>query len=308
MRLNKNLKKNLILLFKILFVFSLFYFLAQKGLISLQATQNALKQWKIIVPAVAVLLFTSLLGVIRWQWLLQAQGICLPWTRTFQLTFIGNFFNIALPGAVSGDIVKAIYIGQEMPGKRSGAFGSILFDRLAGVAALVLVSAATLLLGFRTYEHSPMLQAIQIVLIPAALGVILFFVYLFCVKEHHDPLLKLFQTIEKTWSKAGIFTRLYSSLRHYHHCRGTVIKVMILSAGVHLAVGWSCFHFAQALGETQILLQSLWIVVPLGLLVTAIPVAPAGVGIGNVAFFYFFHLIGSERGADVFILYALTSI
>ena len=50
---------------------------------------------------------SAFLGPIRWQLLLRAQGIKLSMGRTAQLTLIGNFFNIALPGAVSGDFVKA---------------------------------------------------------------------------------------------------------------------------------------------------------------------------------------------------------
>src|SRR5690242_11994461 len=100
---SSTLKKRVTLFIKLSFVFGLLYFLAQKGFISVQATQNALKQWQKIVPAVGFMFFAAFLGVIRWQWLLQAQNIHLSLMRTFQLTFIGNFFNIALPGAVSGD-------------------------------------------------------------------------------------------------------------------------------------------------------------------------------------------------------------
>jgi len=86
------------------------------------------------------------------------------------------------------------------------------------------------------------------------------------------------------------------------------MKVLVASILIHLTVGWCCLNFAQALGEFQLSLGSLYIVVPLGLLITAIPVAPAGVGTGNLAFLYLFHLIGSERGADVYSLFALTNI
>lgn len=303
-----GVKQKLVLLLKFTFVFGLLYFLVRKGFISVQATQQALKQWETILPAILALFGTTLLGVVRWQILLKAQNIHLKWTRTLQLTLVGNFFNIALPGAVSGDFVKAYYIGKEMKGLKSRAFGSILLDRLAGLSALALVSAGALIANLKTYLHSPLLSAIQFMVLMAAGAVIAFYAYLFLVREHHDPLLYCFRLLEKKVAKAASLSRIYESIRHYHHHRIAVLQVLIISGIIHLTVGWCCMSFAQALGENQISLLSLYVVVPLGLLITAIPVAPAGVGTGNVAFLYFFHLLGSERGADVYSLYALTNI
>jgi uncharacterized membrane protein YbhN (UPF0104 family) len=65
---------------------------------------------------------------------------------------------------------------------------------------------------------------------------------------------------------------------------------------------------AYALGETQLTLLPVYVVVPIGLLITAIPVLPAGVGTGHAAFLYLFGLLGSQRGADIFSLYALGQI
>jgi uncharacterized protein (TIRG00374 family) len=304
----KVLRARFFTLLKLVFVALLLYYLAQRGFISVHATQTALTQWQMILPAFSVLLLTAFLGVFRWQWLLQAQGIHLRFSRVLQLTLIGTFFNIALPGAVSGDLVKAFYVGKETGGKKSRAFGSILFDRVAGLSALVLVSASSLALGFKSFLNSPLFSAIQVLLGVAACGVVFFYGYLFLVREHHDPVFCLLRSLEIRFPKTSAISRIYASLRHYHNHRLTVLKVLLLSMFIHLCVGWVCSCFAQALGETHLPLLSLYVVVPLGLLMTAIPIAPAGVGTGNIAFLYFFHLMGSERGADVFSLMAVSNI
>ena len=110
-------KRHAILVLKLTFIVTLLYFLFKKGFISIQATQQALKQWQIILPAVCGLLFTTLMGVLRWKWLLEAQGINISFFRTLQLNFIGIFFNMALPGAVSGDVIKVFYVGKEAKGQ-----------------------------------------------------------------------------------------------------------------------------------------------------------------------------------------------
>lgn len=305
-----KLKKNqLLLVFKFLFVIALLSFLVSKGFISVSATQTALSEWKKMVPAMIVMLILGpVVGVIRWRWLLAAQGIQLSFMKIAQLTFIGNFFNIALPGAVSGDFVKAYYVGQEAEANRSKAFGSILFDRLVGVSALVMVSGTALIFGYNGYANSQLLGGIRALVTIALACVVLFYTYLFLVTDHYDPLLKMLRLLDRKISKLKALTSIYEGVKQYHHHRLVVLKAILISAFIHLAVGFACLNFAQALGENQLDQLSVWVVVPLGMLVTAVPVAPAGVGTGNVAFYYFFHLIGSERGADIFSLYALGNI
>ncbi len=295
-------------LLKFILVAGLLYFLIHKGFISVSAISQALAQWEKIAPAIFLLLLTTPLGALRWQWLLQAQNIQIPWLKTLQLTLIGNFFNIALPGAVSGDFVKAYYVAKLVHGEKSPALGSILFDRVAGVSALVLVSSGAMMIGLRTYYQSSLFQAIQFLMMTAACIVLVFYTYLFLVKERQDPLLRLLKKLEKKLSYISALTRVYRSMRHYHHHRLTVIKVLGASIAIHLSVGWSCLIFAQTLGATSLPLLSLYVIVPLGLLVTAIPIAPGGIGTGNVAFLYLFQLLGCDRGADIYSLFALQQI
>ena len=295
---------------KISFVVGLLYFLGKKGFISLDQTQHAILQWRYSLPGMCAFMFTSMLGVIRWQLLLKAHGIRLPFWRTFQLTYIGLFFNIALPGAVSGDFVKAFYVGKEAQGAKTKAFGSILFDRVAGLSALVVLSAIAFLIQMAQMSDSNVLRALQLFVTVAAAVVIAFYAYLFLVREKHDPLLRIFGTLEKRVPKLGIFARTYEALRHYHSHRATVLQVLGISVIIHLAVGAGFLFYAYALGETQLSLLSLYIIVPIGLLITAIPVLPAGVGTGHAAFLWLFGLLGCQKGAgaNIFSIYALSQI
>lgn len=304
--------KHLKTLLKTVFVFGLLYFLTQKGFISVQDTKRAFDNWQLLLPALLMLCTLVVLGAVRWRWLLEAQGIEMNFMRVFELTLVGNFFNIALPGAVSGDFVKAFYIGKDLPGKRASAFGSILFDRIAGLSGLVLVGGAAMILeGFTQHvdlESARMLMVLKPFMILCALGTIVFYSYLFLVKESWDPVLLTLRKLEAKMPKAGSITRIYEGTRHYHHHRWTVIKVLAISVVIHMTVGWAFLQFAHALGSDQLPLLGVYTIFPFGLLVTAVPVAPAGVGTGHAAFHYLFNLIGSARGADIFTLFALSQI
>ncbi len=292
--------------FKLLIVGVLLLFLGKKGFISFEKTSQAFTQLEFVIPAVLAILATNLLGVVRWQILLRAQNIHLKLARTFQLTFIGNFFNLALPGAVSGDFVKAFYVAKETDGRRGRVFGTILFDRVMGLSALVFVSAGALLLAIDSQWGGPVFKGIKIFVVAAAIGTLSFFTYLFLVKEHHDPLRRLFQKLERLHPKAGAFGRIYDGLRHYHNHRISVLKALGISIVIHLLVCFSALNFATALGEIDLAPLAVFAVVPMGLLVTAIPIMPGGIGTGHAAFGWLFVLLASQRGADVFSMVVLT--
>jgi uncharacterized protein (TIRG00374 family) len=252
--MHNHSKHRLIPILKFVLISALLYFLFRKGFISVQATHQALQEWQIMVPAIACLFLTTCLGVQRWRWLLEAQGIQIPLGRVFQLALIGNFFNVALPGAVSGDFVKVFYIGKEVHGHRSKAFGSVLFDRVAGLTALILVSAGALLMNYQVYVNTPLLKAIEFFVESAATCFLIFYTYLFFVREHRDPLLKLLVQLSTRLPRTGFLVKIYTSLKHYHNHRVTVVKVIVLSVIIHLIVGWSCLQFTM---HSEILM-SLW--------------------------------------------------
>ncbi len=306
--MEKKLKSKIKLVLKLAFVCGLLFFLAKNGFISMQHTGEAFGRWDKMVPAFLGLAVTLVLGVTRWQILLRAQNIQLSWGKIFQIALIGNFFNIALPGAVSGDFVKAFYIGNEIQGKRAWAFGTILFDRVAGLSALVILSAGALTLGLKNFYGTSLYSAIHLFVVVAAICVLSFFAYLFLVREHHDPVLRILRAAEKKFVKLGSFARIYEGLRAFHNHRLAVIATLLLSVLIHLIVGWIFLTFAEALGDVNLSLLSVYVVFPLGLLIVAIPVAPAGIGTGHAGYSFLFGLIGSQRGADVFTLFALANM
>ncbi|MBY0469971.1 flippase-like domain-containing protein [bacterium] len=288
---------------KISVVAALLYFLAAKGFLSISETKKAFRHWQTFA-AISLLVVTSILGATRWQWLLQAQGIRLKWTRVFQLAYIGNFFNIALPGAVSGDFVKAIYISKEIKKGASQALGAILLDRILGLSALMLVSALAMVLDYRTLAGGPLLRAIRVVVIAASLFFLAFYSFLFLVKEKKDPLLKLLVSLQNKFKRAEALVGIYQGLRHFQSHRAVVAKALLLSIVVHVLVAIAFMGFAYSLGARGLDPLSVMVIVPIGLLVTAVPVAPAGVGTGHVAFTWLFQFLGTLRGADIYSLFA----
>jgi len=66
----------------------------------------------LLLTALALYGFVVGITVRRWQMLLAVQGVHISFPQAARLTMIGVFFNLAIPGAVSGDLVKMGYIAK----------------------------------------------------------------------------------------------------------------------------------------------------------------------------------------------------
>ena len=293
---------------KLALVVALLYLLGTSGYLSMELTRRALSHHGEMLLAGGLLLATVLMCSWRWRQLLRAQGISLSLARVTALTFVGNFFNLALPGAVSGDFVKAFYIGREAPERRGLAFGSILFDRVMGLSALVIVSAAALAFTMDGAKDGAIMKSVQALVFALAGGFCLFYAYLFVVRPENDIALRLLKSLEARVPRLATVAQIYLGVRHFHDHRITVLGTFLVSVAIHLTLGVVFLALARALGEGQLSLPQVYSVVPTGILISTIPVAPAGLGTGHAAFLVLFRLVGSERGADMFTLYAMGNI
>jgi uncharacterized membrane protein YbhN (UPF0104 family) len=165
-----------------------------------------------------------------------------------------------------------------------------------------------MILTHATGSAPQLFAPVQFSVVLGALCVLVFYTYLFLVKEHHDPVLILFKKTELKIKKLATLTRIYEGLRHYHSHRWTVIKSVLISVLIQTATAWSILKFGNALGVKTIPYLSVCVLAPLGLLVTAIPIFPAGVGTGHAAFLYLFSLAGTDRGADIFTFSVLGNV
>jgi uncharacterized protein (TIRG00374 family) len=117
------------------------------------AIREADYRW--IGAAIIAYLFVELAAVVRWQILLKVQGINLGNGRVFALFLIGMFYNQFLPGGTGGDIVKTYLLWKETPDKKSGGLLAVLFDRMIGLIALIVITAVLVFLRYRWLTSTP---------------------------------------------------------------------------------------------------------------------------------------------------------
>jgi glycosyltransferase 2 family protein len=128
-----------------------------------------------LIPGFLSFGMVLVISAFRWQLLMRVQGIRLGWFRVWQLVLIGMFFNLCLPGGVGGDLIKVFFAMREAPRAKSGVFLSIVVDRIAGMFALILVSAGVFLCFREALMALPMVRAFLVtvaVIFAAFLGLI----------------------------------------------------------------------------------------------------------------------------------------
>src|SRR5208337_4603750 len=92
--------------------------------------------------ALGVLIFQCSLIITYLRWYLLVRVIEPRFTlrSTMLLGFIGYVFNLVIPGAVGGDLIKAAYLVR-MHIKRTQAIASMVIDRILGLLALFILAA-----------------------------------------------------------------------------------------------------------------------------------------------------------------------
>jgi len=86
---------------------------------------------------------------IRWWLLLRIQDIRISLWEAIRLSFLGQFFNLVVPGTVGGDLVKAYYAAKHTP-RKAAVLLSVFADRILGLAELTLIAALALAVAVAT--------------------------------------------------------------------------------------------------------------------------------------------------------------
>lgn len=274
--------------------------MVQQDLLSLAPIRTAISRWPWVLGGWACISCTTAIAIIRWHVLIRAQQIPIPLRRTVQSAFVGLFFNVFLPGSLSGDLVKGYYVVRAVPGHTAAAVSSIMFDRLVGLSGLITLAAIALVVGSGG-EWAHMLGApIALAVASVASAVVMFYAALLGLSEERDPILRTLRRLAARFAFLSGVLGVFEGVRVYHDKRRVTLAAVAASMVAHgfLVLAWVCF--VRAMEIEGIPVAALFVVVPIGMLVASIPIGPAGIGTGHAAFLAVFALLGSSRGADLF--------
>ena len=255
-----------------------------------------------------------LFGAFRWHWLVNSQRLTLTISQAIRLTWIGIFFNNFVPGQTGGDLIKAYYIAKNSPQKRLTAVLTVIADRIIGLSALIVVSLVTVTLYFERFREIAIL--LWLGLIAGALCVVIL------LKRSVRRKLGLSALVKKLPAKlTDLIQQLDTAIRQYKGHKHGLTLWWGLSILNHIVNMLGIYALSRAI-NMGVPAVEFFALVPVIFIVSALPIAPNGWGIGEALFGNLFGQYGaaylpdnananqimSTRGVALSILFRLLSM
>ncbi|MHB8864028.1 MAG: lysylphosphatidylglycerol synthase transmembrane domain-containing protein [Pirellulaceae bacterium] len=253
------------------------------------------KHWPMLLGALAIVFCAVSLTFVRWYLLVRALDLRFPLQDAFRLGFLGFLFNFISVGSVGGDLFKAFFIAREQPGRRTEAVATVVVDRVVGVYALVLLTSSVICIGGIPNANRDVTAICQLTLAATALGVV-GIVSLLILGFAGGTWFEFMTGVPKIGKTLG---QLMGAARIYRQRWRTVAFALLISVMTHAMFTYSLYLIARALFERVPTLHEHFILVPLGMVAGALPLAPAGFGAFEFAIERLYQIIPAASDIDV---------
>jgi len=256
----------------------------------------------LLILCVLIFPVTFLITTYRWHKLLQALDIRIGLGRAFVLTMVGAFYNTFMPGSTGGDVLKAYYASKHTA-HRTRAVLSVIIDRVIGLLALIIMGGVMASIQYwrSPLPDDPVTSACRRVAIGSAVillavigGMLVFF----------TPALRRLLGVDYLLARLPMQKQVQNAIqvmKIYKRRPALVLWALLITFPVHITVVISAMLAGMAFGLP---LPSLYyfVVVPVVVLVGAIPISPQGAGVME----FFAVKLTERQGCTVGQAFALT--
>ncbi len=296
------------IILKFIFAFGILYWLIAQGQLDFSLVQRAFSTPLLWAGCAFLIIIQNCVASFRWKTLIETKSSKnLPYFQILKLNWIGLFFSSVLPGAVTGDLIKVVY-ARHLDENLNKTFlvTSVFMDRIIGLIGLLFLLGIFSLLNYTNIEKiaPEMIPVIKINLL-LFLGSMIFVGTLFLPKGPKNLILeassklplignKVKQTLNDVWL-------LGESKMAFIIC----FALSILAQALSIFAFWA---LVTPFLDQPLPFSMAFTFIPLGFIAIAIPISPAGLGVGHAAFGKLFSYFGITTGASLFNLYFLTFV
>lgn len=293
---------------KFLFAGALLYWLITSGKLDFTLVKKSFHvgpQW---IVAISLIFAQIVLGALRYKLLLETKTQkSLRFLDILRLNYIGLFFSSVLPGAVTGDIIKLVYIKKSIPHFKKTFLVSItLLDRIMGLSGLLFLAGIFSLYSYNQVTAlSPKIAHLIHVNLLLFLGTTFFLVILISPQKVQTTILNYQRKIPFLGEKIANVSEQVFGLREN---RLDIFKSFLLSVACQFLSILAFWTVMSPFLEKPLPFQYAFTFIPVGLITMAIPISPGGLGVGHVLFANLFSLVGINSGASLFNLFYLCNL
>ncbi len=288
---------------KIVFAAAIITWLLRSGKLDFSLIGESITSgWNWLI-CIGLIILQDAVSAIRWRLLLKVKSDAeLPIGSMIKLTWIGLFFNSVLPGAVTGDLIKLVY-ARDLDRKLDRTFlvTTALVDRILGLIGLLFLLGVFSLANYSELaSYGDKMRNILHFNFLLFAGVLFFLALLFLPERitlpirdllGKIPLLgnKIKKTLDQVWLIGGD--------------KLTVFKCLMISVALQFSNVLGFWIVTAPFYGKELSIMQVFTFVPLGQMAVAVPISPAGIGVGHVIFETLFSFVGIPRGASLFNIY-----
>ena len=295
-------------LLKIFFSLGIIYWLAHSGKIDLTLISQSLKsgpQWIFAL----MLLFTQFnLANFRYKILLESKkNNSIPYFKLVPINWIGLFFSSVLPGAVTGDIIKMVYVKKlDSSFTKTFLVTSALIDRILGLCALLFLAGVFSLIYYsEIIQISPKMNSIIMVNFLLFLASVLGFMVLFSPRKFQHWIQKIVYKIPKIGHRVQ---SIIEQIFFWKSFKKELLQGFLISIVAQFCSIIAFWVITSPFYTGHLPLPYVFTFIPIGLITIAIPISPAGLGVGHAVFQNLFALVQINNGASLFNLFFLCAL
>lgn len=241
-----------------------------------QLLTNTTPQLIIIFVFISVLLIY--ISTLKWKLFLEKEKKDISILKLYNLYLVGYFINLFIPSFVGGDVVRSFKLSSSVSKKT--AYSATFLERYTGFIAMLLIAFFCMWL---TSKVSINLKLFITFLNFTALGVsIILFSRFFDISK--------IRLLAKFASK---ILSVKSLIRENLFDKKVMIPAAFLSIIFHIFTVVNTVIAAHMLGWYSVPVFELFLVLPIILTISAIPITPNGLGVQEGAFFVLLQNLGA---------------
>jgi len=247
---------------------------------------------------VAALLVPTTFLAVRWWALLRGHAFPVPFRRVFFMTYAGLFFNRFLPGAVGGDLTKALLAvsGEE---RKAAVVGTVILDRVIGLAVMIVLGAVCMTPYAGRFED----KRLAILVYGLFGGMLLAYLLYF------NPALRRLLGSRLPFQKVrGELDGVFRAVREK---KRLVALAALLSLGAQASGILAIYGLSRAMGAGSVGLWAFFVFEPVIFIVTAVPISMGGWGVQELVYEKLFGGFGGmdpNQAVALSILYTISYI
>jgi uncharacterized membrane protein YbhN (UPF0104 family) len=263
----------------------------------IQGVLNRPIDGRLYVLSFIVYLLALILTFFRWFVLVRALGLPFRFRDALRLGFIGNVFNLVVPGAVGGDLIKGAFLCREQA-RRTQAVASMVIDRAVGLLGLFVLAGV---MGVAAWRGAGPEVRRLIVVVWAAVGSGLAGLAVIFTPALYHPLQRFFAGRGRL---EVFFSELLAMAASYRRRIDIVAAMLVLSTAIHTLYVLVFYGVSRAIFPAGLpTLAQHFVIVPLVLFTTAVPLPFGALGLTEQVSDQLFGLVGHPGGAVAMMAY-----